>query len=80
MRTRGRSGGFARAAIWSKFGFAAGAPLMRTALSKFVIFCAVVALIGTATASRATAGPSDFDGVWIPDVKDQHRQETENAL
>ena len=38
-----------------------------------------VALIGMAVVSWAAAAPSDFDGVWIPDVKDQHRQETENV-
>jgi hypothetical protein len=52
---------------------------MKTALHKSVIFCVSVALIGMAALLRATAAPSDFDGVWLPDVKDQHRQETENA-
>ena len=33
------------------------------------------ALIGI---SLAYAAPPDFDGVWIPDAKDQKRQETEN--
>jgi hypothetical protein len=28
--------------------------------------------------SHARAEPPDFNGVWIPDVKDQHRQEVEN--
>ena len=52
---------------------------MKTALLKSVIFCVAVVLIGMAAASRAAAAPADFDGVWIPDVKDQHRQETENV-
>jgi hypothetical protein len=52
---------------------------MKTALPKPVIFCVAVVLIGIAATPRATAAPSDFDGVWIPDVKDQHRQETENV-
>jgi hypothetical protein len=52
---------------------------MKTALLKSVIFCVAVVLIGMAAVSRAAAAPSDFDGVWIPDVKDQHRQETENV-
>jgi len=51
---------------------------MKTVLRKSVIFCISVALIGMAALLRATAAPADFDGVWIPDVKDQHRQETEN--
>ena len=29
--------------------------------------------------SRVPAAPSDLDGVWIPDVRDQKRQETENV-
>lgn len=52
---------------------------MKTALLKSVLFCVSVALVGLAAVSPAAAAPSDFDGVWIPDVKDQHRQETENA-
>src|ERR1700720_2140246 len=52
---------------------------MKTALLKSVIFCVAVVLIGIAAVSRAAAAPSDFDGVWIPGVKDQHRQETENV-
>ena len=52
---------------------------MTTALLKSVIFCVSMALVGTAAVRSAAAAPSDFDGVWIPDVKDQHRQETENA-
>ena len=51
---------------------------MKPALLRSVLFRVSVALIGLAAVSRATAAPSDFDGVWIPDVKDQHRQETEN--
>ncbi len=45
--------------------------------SAIVLFAA--ALIGIFAVSRAGAAPSDFDGVWIPDVRDQHRQETENT-
>jgi hypothetical protein len=39
----------------------------------------VTALVAISVVSRAAAAPSDFDGVWIPDVKDQHRQEIENV-
>jgi hypothetical protein len=42
-----------------------------------IIFCVAVSVGGFA-ASRASAAPPDFSGVWIPDVKDQKRQETEN--
>ena len=52
---------------------------MRTAASRSVCFCIAATLIGMAAVSRAAAASSDFDGVWIPDVKDQHRQESENA-
>ncbi|MGO9699455.1 MAG: hypothetical protein ACLPX7_09360 [Xanthobacteraceae bacterium] len=38
----------------------------------------LVAPVVTFAASDARAEPLDFNGVWIPDVKDQHRQEIEN--
>lgn len=52
---------------------------MKTVVKNLAMLCIAVALIGMCCASRALAAPSDFDGVWIPDVKDQHRQETENV-
>jgi hypothetical protein len=42
-------------------------------------FAAAAALIGIFVVSRAVAAPVDFDGVWLPDVKDQKRQETQNV-
>ena len=36
------------------------------------------ALLGTFVASSALAEPPDLSGVWIPDIKDQKRQETQN--
>jgi len=39
----------------------------------------VVALIAMSVVSAAGAAPPDLDGVWIPDVRDQKRQETENV-
>ena len=57
-----------------KDGFAG----VNTFLKKSATFCVAVALIGMSVVSQACAAPPDFDGVWIPDVKDQHRQETEN--
>ncbi len=39
----------------------------------------VTALVAIFVVSRSAAAPADFDGVWIPDVKDQHRQEIENV-
>ena len=53
-------------------------PRMTTALLKSAIFCVCVTLLGMAVARPAAAAPSDFDGVWLPDVKDQHCQETQN--
>jgi len=38
----------------------------------------VVALTGLSVVSRAAAEPPDLTGVWLPDVKDQKRQETQN--
>jgi hypothetical protein len=51
---------------------------MPTALLKSAIFWVCLTLLGVAAALPAAAAPSDFDGVWIPDVKDQHGQETQN--
>src|SRR5215469_4016105 len=36
------------------------------------------ALVATLAASGALAKPPDLTGVWLPDVKDQKRQETQN--
>ena len=48
-------------------------------MNTFATFCTVAALITVSVMSRASAAPADFDGVWIPDVKDQNRQETANV-
>ena len=52
---------------------------MNTVVKRTATLGIAVALMGMAVVSRAAATPSDFDGVWIPDVKDQQRQETENV-
>jgi hypothetical protein len=46
--------------------------------NKFAAVCGVAALMGLSIVSRAWAAPPDLSGVWIPDVKDQKRQETAN--
>jgi hypothetical protein len=46
---------------------------------KLAIICCAMALVEMSAVSRALAEPPDLSGVWIPDVKDQKRQETENA-
>jgi hypothetical protein len=38
----------------------------------------VAALVGTLAVRCAFAAPPDLSGVWLPDVKDQKRQETQN--
>jgi hypothetical protein len=45
---------------------------------KFAIICCVTGLLGTSVASLASAAQPDFSGVWIPDVRDQKRQEMAN--
>jgi hypothetical protein len=45
---------------------------------KFAAVCGVTVLMGLSIVSRACAAPPDLSGVWIPDVKDQKRQETAN--
>jgi len=52
---------------------------VNTFVKKAAALGVLVTLAGALVVSLAHAAPSDFDGVWIPDVKDQHRQETENA-
>ena len=51
---------------------------MNKVWKKTAIVCALASLAAAFGIASARAAPSDFDGVWIPDVKDQHRQETEN--
>ena len=51
---------------------------MNTFVKKAAALSISVALAGACIVSSAHAAPSDFDGVWIPDVKDQHRQEKRN--
>jgi hypothetical protein len=46
--------------------------------NRLSIVCCAVALIEVFTISRALAEPPDLSGVWIPDVRDQKRQETAN--
>jgi hypothetical protein len=38
----------------------------------------IAVFVGSFVVSRAGAEPPDFDGVWIPDIRDQKRQETQN--
>ena len=42
------------------------------------LLCLSVALIVTGLSSRAGAATPDLDGVWLPDIRDQKRQETAN--
>jgi hypothetical protein len=46
---------------------------------KSATLLAASAMIATLAVARAFAAPVDFDGVWIPDVKDQKRQEVQNV-
>ena len=51
---------------------------MNTVVKNFAIVCGVAALVGMSVVSKASAATPDLDGVWVPDVKDQRRQETAN--
>jgi hypothetical protein len=44
---------------------------------KFATVLGIAVLVGVFVASRASAAQPDFSGVWVPDVKDQKRQEIE---
>jgi hypothetical protein len=52
---------------------------VNTVAKKFAIVCCAAALVNAFVAFRALAEPPDLSGVWIPDVKDQKRQETANV-
>jgi hypothetical protein len=51
---------------------------VKTAPGTFALCCFVAALLAASAGSRAFAEQPDFSGVWIPDIKDQKRQETQN--
>ena len=51
--------------------------LNRTAI-KLAIFACIAILIETLAVSPALADPPDLSGVWLPDIRDQKRQETAN--
>ncbi len=51
---------------------------MNTLVKMAAALGVLMAPVITFAASHARAEPPDFNGVWIPDVKDQHRQEVEN--
>jgi hypothetical protein len=51
---------------------------VNTVVKNFAITCGLAALVGMAVVSRALAATPDLDGVWVPDIKDQRRQEKEN--
>jgi hypothetical protein len=46
---------------------------------QLLVVSRTAALVGAFILSNAWAQQPDFRGVWIPDVKDQKRQETENS-
>jgi hypothetical protein len=56
---------------------------VNTVVKNFARVCGVAALVGMsvvsqASVSQALAATPDLDGVWVPDTKDQKRQEKEN--
>ena len=52
---------------------------MNATVNKFAMACCAAAAVAVFVVSQAWAGPPDLSGVWIPDVKDQNRQQTANA-
>jgi hypothetical protein len=51
---------------------------VNTVVKNFAIGLGLAALVGIAIVSKASAATPDLDGVWVPDTKDQKRQEKEN--
>ena len=47
-------------------------------VKKLAFMCCAAALVQMLVVSRALAEPPDLNGVWLPDVQDQKRQETGN--
>ena len=54
-------------------------PRVHAIARRSAILFIAVALSGMSVGSQVRAAPPDLNGVWIPDVKDQKRQETENV-
>src|ERR1700738_859649 len=48
------------------------------AAKKLAMACCAAVLAGPLVISQARAEPPDLSGVWLPDIKDQKRQEKEN--
>jgi hypothetical protein len=46
--------------------------------TKLATVCCIAALATASLAARASAAQADLNGVWIPDVSDQYRQESAN--
>jgi hypothetical protein len=46
---------------------------------RLALVCCAAALLEVFVISSALAEPPDLSGVWIPDVRDQKRQETQNV-
>ena len=55
-----------------------GQSVLNKVAKKFAIACCAGALVAASVVSRAFAEPPDLSGVWLPDIKDQKRQETAN--
>ena len=56
-----------------------GPPRVHSIARRSAILSIAVALIGMSVVSQVRAAPPDLNGVWIPDVRDQKRQESENV-
>src|SRR5215831_21078513 len=52
--------------------------VINSTAKRLTIVACVAALIGTSVISGARAETPDFTGVWLPDIKDQKRQEAAN--
>src|SRR5215467_4653073 len=55
-----------------------GYRVINSTAKRLAIAACVAALLGTSAVFSARAETPDFTGVWLPDIRDQKRQETAN--
>jgi len=77
------NGGFSKRSLTAPYSDNNGLVGVNPVSRSFAIACCVAALVGISLVSMSAvcraAAPPDLDGVWLPDVGDQKRQEQGNV-